>query len=120
SIGHDLVGILDDDIQNPYIMNNYYETVQNDFSNGYVNFPLYNLPEGKHTLKVIAWDTYNNSGEGTVTFEVKNKDKGFISDIYSYPNPASDHTTFVFQHNQKGEEMDVSILIYTANGRLVK
>lgn len=120
SIGHDLVAILDDDVQNPYVMNNYYETVQNDFSNGYVNFPLYNLPEGKHTLKVIAWDTYNNSGEGTVTFEVKNKDKGFISDIYSYPNPASDHTTFVFQHNQKGEEMDVSILIYTANGRLVK
>jgi len=120
SIGHDLVAILDDDVQNPFVMNNYYETVQNDFSNGYVNFPMYNLPEGKHTLKVIAWDTYNNSGEGTVTFEVKNKDKGFISDIYTYPNPASDHTTFVFQHNLKGEEMDVSILIYTANGRLVK
>jgi hypothetical protein len=120
SIGHDLVAILDDDVQNPFVMNNYYETVQNDFSNGYVNFPMYNLPEGKHTVKIIAWDTYNNSGEGTVTFEVKNKDKGFISDIYNYPNPASNHTTFVFQHNQKGEEMDISILIYTANGRLMK
>jgi hypothetical protein len=120
SIGHDLVAILDGDVQNPFVMNNYYETVQNDFSNGFVNFPMYNLPEGKHTLKVIAWDTYNNSGEGTVTFDVKNKDKGFISDIYNYPNPASDHTTFVFQHNLKGEAMDVSILIYTANGRLVK
>jgi hypothetical protein len=121
SIGHDLVGILDGDIQDPYVMNDYYQTVQNDFSNGFVNFPLYNLPEGKHTLKVIAWDTYNNSGEGTVSFEVKNKDKGFISDIYNYPNPVNaDGTTFVFEHNQEGEHLDVTIMIYSPNGSLVK
>ena len=120
SVGHDLVGILDDDIQNPYVMNNYYETLQNDFTNGFVNFPLYNLPEGKHTLKVIAWDTYNNSGEGTVSFEVKNKDKGFISNIYNYPNPVVDGTTFVFQHNQEGEHLDITINIYSANGTIVK
>lgn len=120
SIGHDLVAILDGDVQNPYIMNNYYQTLQNDFSNGYVNFPLYNLPDGKHTIKVTAWDTYNNSGEGTVTFEVKNQDKGFISDVYNYPNPVTDQTTFVLQHNQEGGNLDVSILIYSANGSLVK
>lgn len=120
SIGHDLVAILDGDVQNPYVMNSYYETIQNDFSNGYVNFPMYNLPEGKHTLRVIGWDVYNNSGEGTVTFVVVNKDKGFISDLYNYPNPVTEGTTFVFQHNQEGEQLDVNILIYTANGRLVK
>jgi hypothetical protein len=120
SIGHDLVAILDGDVQNPYVMNNYYQTLQNDFSNGYVNFPLYNLPDGKHTIKVTAWDTYNNSGEGTVSFEVKNQDKGFISDIYNYPNPVTDQTTFVFQHNQEGGNLDITILIYAANGALVK
>lgn len=120
SVGHDLVAILDDDVQNPYIMNNYYETEQNDYRNGYVNFPLYNLPEGLHTIRVKAWDVYNNSGEGVVVFEVRNKDKGFISDLYNYPNPMTDITHFVFQHNQEGEQMEVALTIYTAEGRLVK
>ncbi|MFA6057623.1 MAG: type IX secretion system sortase PorU [Taibaiella sp.] len=120
SIGHDLVAILDEDLQNPYIMNNYYESEQNDYRNGHVNFPLYNLPEGQHTLRVKAWDAYNNSGEGTVTFEVKNKDKGFISDIYNYPNPVTDVTHIVFQHNQEGEEMDVTLQIFNASGALAR
>lgn len=120
SIGHDLVAILDEDLQNPYIMNNYYESEQNDYRNGYVNFPLYNLPEGQHTLRVKAWDAYNNSGEGTVTFEVKNKDKGFISDIYNYPNPVTDVTHIVFQHNQEGEQMDITVQIFNASGALAR
>lgn len=120
SVGHDLVAILDGDVQNPYVMNNYYETEEGDYRKGYVRFPLYNLPEGVHTINVRAWDVYNNSGEGTVTFEVKNKDKGFISDLYNYPNPVTDVTHFVFQHNQEGENMEVSIRIFTAGGQLVK
>lgn len=120
SVGHDLVAILDGDEQNPYVMNNYYETEQNDYRKGHVSFPLYNLPEGVHTLKVRAWDVYNNSGEGTVTFEVKNKDKGFISDLYNYPNPVTDITHIVFQHNQEGEQMDVNLQIFNASGALVR
>ncbi len=120
SVGHDLIAILDDDVANPFVMNDFYQTEQNDYRHGFVNFKFYNLPEGKHTIKVRAWDVYNNSGEGTVTFEVKNKDKGFISDLYNYPNPVRDVTHFVFQHNQEGEEMDITLRIFTASGQLVK
>jgi len=120
SIGHDLVAILDGDVANPFILNDFYQTEANDYKNGFVNFPMYNLPDGIHTIRVRAWDVYNNSGEGTVTFEVKNKDNGFISELYNYPNPVTDVTHFVFQHNQKDEKMDVAIQIYTSNGRLVK
>lgn len=120
SIGHDLVAILDEDVQNPFVMNDYYQTLPNDYKNGYVNFPMYNLPEGKHTIRVRAWDVYNNSGEGTITFEVKNKDKGFISDLYNYPNPVTDITHIVFQHNQEGEDMDVTLQIFNPGGALVK
>lgn len=118
SVGHDLVAILDGDIQNPIVMNNYYQTEQGDFRKGHVYFPMYNLPEGKHTITIRAWDTYNNSGEGTVSFEVRNKDKGFISELYNYPNPVTDITHFVFQHNQAGEPMTVSLQIYNAAGAL--
>lgn len=120
SIGHDLIAILDEDVANPFVMNEFYETEANDYRRGYVHFPMQNLPDGKHTIRVRAWDVYNNSGEGTVTFEVKNKDNGFISDLYNYPNPVTDITHFVFQHNLKGEKMNINLQIFTAAGRLVK
>jgi hypothetical protein len=120
SIGHDLVAILDEDMTNPFVMNDFYVTEPNDYRNGYVNFKFYNLPDGKHTIRVRAWDVYNNSGEGVVTFEVRNKDKGFISDLYNYPNPFSDKTIFVFQHNQESESMDVHLQIFSSTGQLVK
>ncbi len=120
SVGHDLVAILDDDVQNQFILNDYYQTEENDYSKGYVYFPMYNLPEGKHTIRVKAWDAHNNSGEGSISFEVRGKESGVIGDLYNYPNPFFDYTTFVFQHNQEGEEMDVTINIYTTAGALVR
>lgn len=119
SLGHDLVAILDEDESTPFIMNSYYNTYPNDYQNGYVNFQLYNLPEGKHTIKVRAWDIFNNSGEGTVTFEVVNPDKGFIGEVYNYPNPFNSTTNFVVQHNQEGSNLDIKITIYSPQGRMV-
>lgn len=120
SVGHDLIAVLDDDWASPFVMNDFYRTLSNDYRNGYVRFKFYNLPDGKHTLRVRAWDVYNNSGEGTVTFEVRNKDKGFISDIYNYPNPVTEGTRFVFQHNQEMETLTATLQIYTATGQLVR
>ncbi|WP_118972963.1 type IX secretion system sortase PorU [Taibaiella koreensis] len=121
SIGHNMVAILDDDVQNPMPVSAYFGTGSDDYRTGYIrNFPLRNLPDGMHTIRVKAWDVYNNSGEGTVVFEVKNKDKGFISDLYNYPNPMTNITHFVFQHNLENENMDVSLAIYSGSGQLVK
>lgn len=121
SVGHDMVGILDDDMQNPLLLNQYYASEPDDYRKGYIrDFRLSNLPDGMHTIKVKAWDVYNNSGEGTVVFEVRNKNKGFISNLYNYPNPMTSITHFVFQHNQENEAMEVTLSIYTAAGRLVK
>lgn len=119
SLGHDLVAVLDEDIQDPMVMNEYYQTLEGDYKNGFVYFPLYNLPDGEHTIRVKAWDVYNNSGEGTVHFVVKNKEKGFISDLYNYPNPVYNVTHFVFQHNQEGEKIAVSLQVFNTSGAMV-
>lgn len=118
SIGHDLVAILDGDIQHPIILNDYYQTNEGDYTHGYVYYPMYNLPNGEHTVIVKAWDAYNNSGEGSVNFVVKNKDTGFISDLYNYPNPVTDVTHFVFQHNQANVPMTVTLQIFNTSGAL--
>lgn len=119
SLGHDLVAILDGDESAPFVMNGYYQSEINDFKNGHLYFPLYNLPEGKHTVKVRAWDVYNNSGEGEVSFEVINPEKGFIGNIYSYPNPFATTTKIVVQHNQEGKTLDFKVRIFSPSGRMV-
>ncbi len=120
AIGHDIVALLDEEVQQPYVLNDYYTPEQNDYRRGYIYFPLYNLSEGKHTLRVKAWDVYNNSGEGLVTFEVSHKNRGIISDLYNYPNPVEDMTHIVFQHNQNGEQMQVTLQIFNTAGSLVR
>lgn len=120
AIGHDLTAVLDDDVSNPYVLNDYYETAPNDFRRGYVNFPINGLGDGKHTLKVKAWDMNNNSGEGIVNFIVVNGKVVEIHNLINYPNPFTDVTHFVFDHNHPNEKLDAIISIYTTTGSLVR
>lgn len=120
AVGHDLVGILDDNAEAPYVMNDYYETESNTYKRGYVNFPLYDIPEGRHRMRVKAWDVNNNSGEGTVDFEVANGSIMKVRKLMNYPNPFKHRTTFVFEHNHPDESLYAEINIYAMDGRLVK
>jgi len=120
SVGHDLTAVLDGDVANPYILNDYYETLPNTYKAGVVNFPINNLPDGHHTLTVKAWDVYNNSGEGSIRFEVVNGSVVAIQELGIYPNPFGDQTRFVFRHNHPNEVVKAEIYIYSTDGRLVR
>lgn len=119
-LGHDLTAVLDGNVEQPYILNDYYETAPNTYQRGYVNFPINGLPNGRHTIKVKAWDVNNNSGEGTVDFEVIDGKIVAIENLGNYPNPFSNFTRFVFEHNHPDEELDVKINIYNTAGAKVK
>lgn len=120
AVGHDLVGILDDNVESPFILNDYYETEANTYKKGYVNFPMTGLANGRHRLKVKAWDVNNNSGEGTVDFEVADGKLVKMQKLSNYPNPFKDKTHFVFEHNHPDEYLYSEIYIYTMDGRLVR
>jgi hypothetical protein len=45
-IGHDIVAFLNNDTSNPIILNNYYQTELNSFTDGRVVFPFFNLEKG--------------------------------------------------------------------------
>ncbi|MFN4249348.1 MAG: type IX secretion system sortase PorU [Flavipsychrobacter sp.] len=120
AVGHDLVGILDDNVESPFILNDYYETEANTYKKGYVNFPMTGLANGRHRLKVKAWDVNNNSGEGTVDFEVADGKLVKMQKLSNYPNPFKDKTHFVFEHNHPDEYLYSEIYVYTMDGRLVR
>jgi hypothetical protein len=42
-----------------------------------------------------------------------------MAKVYNYPNPASDHTWFIFEHNKPDEELRVTISIFNMEGRNV-
>lgn len=121
SIGHDIIGVLDGNTSSPYILNSYYSSVENDYRNGYILYPLSGLSEGFHEIRVRAWDVHNNSGEGKITFRVVKKDQLVIGEVYNYPNPVYEsHTNFVIQHNVSNEKLEITIDIYDNMGKNVR
>ena len=63
---------------------------------------------------------FNNSGEGTVQFEVIDGKVVEVLNLMNYPNPFSDKTHFVFEHNHPGEKLKVQINTYSTSGYLVR
>ncbi|MEZ4983729.1 MAG: type IX secretion system sortase PorU [Saprospiraceae bacterium] len=120
SIGHDLEGFLNENTQNSYLLNDFYEAANNDYSKGEVRFPLKDLAAGTYTMRVRAWDVANNMGEGQTEFVVADDGKLALDRVLNYPNPFTTQTCFQFDTNVAGEDMDVLIQIYTISGRLVK
>lgn len=120
-IGHDIVAILDGDETNPYILNEYYETENDDYTRGKVRFPFRNLSPGLHTILFKAWDVYNNLVTAEIQFNAVCSDDGLrIERVLNYPNPFVSYTEFWFNHNMPFEPLDVQVQILTISGKLVK
>ncbi len=120
SIGHDLTGVLDENTQDTYILNDFYESELDDYTKGEARFPLFDLEEGRHLIKVKAWDVANNSGEGFTEFVVASSEEIALDYVLNYPNPFTTCTNFQFEHNIKDQGVDVQIQIFTVSGKIVK
>lgn len=120
AVDHDIVGILDGDTSNPIILNDFYQTELDNFSNGKVNYTLRDLEVGPHTLKIKAWDTYNNSSETTLNFVVVSDAILNLENVLNYPNPFVNYTEFWFNHNKPNEPLEVQVQVFTVSGKLVK
>tara|TARA_Y100000589_G_scaffold94666_1_gene89413 strand:+ start:9045 stop:12836 length:3792 start_codon:yes stop_codon:yes gene_type:complete len=119
-IGHDIVAIIDNLTNQPYILNNYYEADLNTFQSGTVRYSLANLSDGVHVLNLKVWDVYNNSNEKDLSFVVSESEEMTLNYLLNYPNPFSNFTKFSFEHNRPNEYLDVMIQIFTVSGKLVK
>lgn len=118
-VGHDIVAVLDDSTTF-FVLNDFYEPALDSAGAGSIRFPLSGLADGPHTITLKAWDTYNNSGTAVIHFVVKTNISLAAERVYNYPNPFHDQTRFVFEHNQEGGELKLTVQIYTTDGKRVK
>lgn len=119
-IGHDIVAILDGDENNPYILNDYYETELDNYQKGKVRFPFFNLATGLHTITFRAWDVYNNPISAEIQFIVVGDESISLTNVLNYPNPFVNYTQFWFSHNHPFEPLDVQVQIFTITGKVIK
>ncbi len=118
-IGHDITAILDQNYSESIVMNNYFVPDVDSYKGGSIIFPFYNLPEGRHTLTLKAWDAYNNSGQSTIEFVINSDAELKLTQVKNSPNPFNDHTLFSFKHTRPGEKLDIKLDIYDLNGQKV-
>ena len=118
-IGHDITAIIDGDESNPYILNDYYQSEVDNYTEGALSYRLRNLEEGLHTLTLKAWDVYNNSSTAEIQFVVAGSDELKIERVLNYPNPFVNYTEFWFNHNRPFEPLDVQVQVFTVTGKVV-
>lgn len=119
SIGRDIVITHEGVSFNKYIVNHLFQPDFDNFAGGKIVFPMKNLQDGKHRISVKAWDLHNNSSESEIWFEINPKVKLHIWNLRNAPNPFSNSTQFLFEHNKPGEVLDVTIDIFNHMGAMV-
>ncbi|MEK6481111.1 type IX secretion system sortase PorU [Catalinimonas sp. 4WD22] len=103
-----------------YVLNDFYESDVDTYESGIINYPLGHLEEGKYVLTLQAWDTHNNSNTSSVEFDVSDAEALSVRSFYNYPNPFSQSTLFVLDHNRAGDDLIIKLQIFDSNGKQVK
>ncbi len=119
-IGHDIVAVLDEETKNSIVLNDYYSADIDTYKSGQVKYPFSKLSEGKHTLSLKVWDVHNNSSREVTEFVVAKSALIALDHVLNYPNPFTDRTEFMFEHNQVCNFLKVQIQIFTISGKVVK
>jgi Peptidase family C25. len=116
-VGHQLSATINNPDQT-IDLSNYYQSDFDTYKSGEVRYPLPVLSEGKHSLRIKAWDIQNNSSEAETYFEVSAADDLTMLNVVNYPNPFSNSTTFTFQRNII-DPINVEVKIFSIAGRLI-
>lgn len=100
-------------------MTEFYTSTLDNFRSGRVTYQLRDLSQGRNSIRVRAWDTYNNARSAETFFEVMSSDQLRIVEVMNFPNPVAKSTAFTFKHNQS-IPVKTTIKIYTVAGRLIQ
>jgi len=120
-VGHELLLIVNGDEAGALDIGNAFQSEENSYQRGAVTWELAEQEEGFNTLSIRAWDVLNNSSTATLDYLVADAQDLVLRNVFTYPNPTSGLTRFVFEHNQASNPLArVQVRIYTLTGRLIR
>lgn len=117
-IGHDIVAIIDNEESMTYTLNSYFTTDLGSYTSGSLTYALENLPTGKHSLLLRAWDTKNNSSSKEIVFNVV---EGLAPEIESLRcnSPVRETAIFTIVNDRPQSDLNVRLDVYDITGRRV-
>lgn len=89
-----------------------------DHTQGVVEFPLGTLEPGEHSIRLKAWDTFNNSSEAAATFVVAEAQDAALAGVLFHPNPMTNGAGH-FIYTLTAPTESVLIQVYALSGRRV-
>ncbi|MBE2190496.1 MAG: type IX secretion system sortase PorU [Desulfobulbaceae bacterium] len=114
-IGHKIDAWIDDS-PNSIDLTERFTTSLTDSRSGSIESFLFGLAPGKHTVKVRAWDVFNNFTIAETNFYISPNGDGSVGNVkFNYPNPFSEQTTIVLNHNMS-PPFDVNMKIFSLTG----
>lgn len=126
AIGHEMQVIIDNDPNRTYTVNNFFMPISGDSKKGIIRFPVPDLADGAHTLKLRVWDVFNNSSTASTSFEVKQSSKPEIYSIYyraytptNLPTIGAGDIDFFIKHDRPENKLNIEIRVYDLAGKLV-
>lgn len=117
-IGHMITLTLDDNKTFTDVSQYYTPDIALDAA-GSIAYPIDELTEGHHTLRLKVWDTSGNSVESSIEFYVEPGLAPIIYDIYSDANPAHTEANFYLTHNRPDAMITVTLNVYNLMGHLI-
>ncbi|PWD99906.1 type IX secretion system sortase PorU [Marinilabilia rubra] len=117
-IGHNITLVIDENTNNPLILNDSFVANIDEYQTGQVIYQLPALEEGNHTLSLKVWDNYNNSTTETLTFKVASDHGINIRNFAAYPNPVSpgEEVYFTMQIDAPNSILNTTIQFANAAG----
>lgn len=119
ALGHDIVLVIDDDVKNTIVLNNYFLSDLDTYQKGNLIYALPLLAEGAHSIMIKVWDLLGNSTTKTLNFVVPATEILSFKNLYNYPNPFQNFTQFSFEHNKVGVSLEINLSLYDSMGNLL-
>jgi hypothetical protein len=117
-LGHEIMLTIDDTTK--VVLNDFFKPTTDSYQQGILHYTLADLSVGTHHLKIKVWDNYNNSSDASLEFKVVDEQYHYLKNVFCYPNPFNQKTTFSFEHDRAGDDLTINIEIYDSAGHLIK
>lgn len=118
-IGHDITASIEGPVDRFLVLNDLYQPQLGTYQMGQLSIPLTGLVDGTYTLRIKAWDLYNNPADRLLNFVIENNHPLEFGRMQVAPNPFRDAVRFSFTHNIYNMPVDARLEVYTLSGVLV-